>query len=194
MKTNDTTRTGLERTTMRRAATGDGEALRTLVAEHGQALFGQALRLLPTREEAEDALQDAMLHAMRYAYQYDERRSSLRTWLTRIVYTTCLRHIERRPVAQVVSLDGLPDVSETTLDEAFSTGNEERIAHLMQAMEQLTDEERTLLALRYEEERPLTEVASLFATTPDALYQRLHRIRKRLYHLIIQLEHEDHEL
>ena len=94
----------------------------------------------------------------------------------------------------MVSLDGLPDVSETTLDEAFSTGNEERIAHLMQAMEQLTDEERTLLALRYEEERPLTEVASLFATTPDALYQRLHRIRKRLYHLIIQLEHEDHEL
>ncbi|MBR1788049.1 MAG: RNA polymerase sigma factor [Bacteroidaceae bacterium] len=181
---------------MERVARGDAMAIRQLVDDYGQMLLRQTMRLVPMKEEAEELLHDALLRAIRFAHQYDAQRASLPTWLLRIAYTTCLRHIQRHSRYQTISLDDVPgmadEVSEETLDNAFSTGDEGRIQYLVRALGFLSTEDRTLLALRYEEDRPLTEVAYLFDSTPDALYQRLHRIRRRLYNLIKHFEHADH--
>ena len=56
----------------------------SVAARYSPVLFGVALRRLRNVEDAEDAVQDALLSAYKHFDQF-EGRSQLATWLTRIV-------------------------------------------------------------------------------------------------------------
>ena len=67
-----------------------------LIEPYQAELYAHCYRMLGSVHNAEDALQDALLRAWRGLPQF-EGRSSLRSWLYRIVTNSCLRLIERRP-------------------------------------------------------------------------------------------------
>jgi len=79
-----------------------------LLAYHPQ-LFWRAFRILGTREDAEDAVQDGLLSAVRHFDQF-EGRSKLSTWLTRVVINAAL--MVRR---------GKHDYRETSLEHLLSS-------------------------------------------------------------------------
>lgn len=66
------------------ALQGNRDALDQLLATYRVRLYRQALRIVGNPEDAEDALQDAFLSAVRHLDQF-EGRSSFVTWLTRVV-------------------------------------------------------------------------------------------------------------
>lgn len=84
-----------------RARAGDGDAFGRLTEPHRRELHLHCYRLLGSVQDAEDALQDALLSAWRGLNGF-EARSSLRTWLYRVATNHCLnalRAARRRPVA-----------------------------------------------------------------------------------------------
>jgi RNA polymerase sigma-70 factor (ECF subfamily) len=80
---------------------GDRHAFGGLVHRHQERLWAVALRTLGDREEAADALQDALLSAHRSAgsYRGDAR---VTTWLHRIVVNACLDRMRRAKVRRTV--------------------------------------------------------------------------------------------
>ena len=89
----------------------DAEVIRTLHAEHGDALFAHAVRLCDgDRQRAEDLVQETLLRAWRHPEALDPDRGSARAWL----FTTA-RHLAidawRRRTARVgeVITDALPE-------------------------------------------------------------------------------------
>jgi RNA polymerase sigma-70 factor, ECF subfamily len=78
------------------ARAGDEDAFRRLVDAHRGELHAHCYRMLGSVHDAEDALQDALLHAWRGLPRF-AGRSSLRTWLYRITTNACLDALARRP-------------------------------------------------------------------------------------------------
>ena len=78
------------------ARRGDAAAFSQLVASHRPALHAHCYRMLGSVQDAEDALQEALLNAWRALPRF-EARSSLKSWLYRIATNACLKTIERRP-------------------------------------------------------------------------------------------------
>src|SRR5215211_7077254 len=72
-----------------RARAGDGDAFRELTEPHRRELQVHCYRMLGSFQDAEDALQDALLDAWQ-GLQGFEQRASLRTWLYRIATNRCL--------------------------------------------------------------------------------------------------------
>lgn len=79
------------------AQRGDARAFAEILRHHDRELRLLAFRLLGERGQMEDALQEAAIKAYR-ALPAFEGRSAVGTWLYRIVYTTCLDHLRRRPL------------------------------------------------------------------------------------------------
>jgi RNA polymerase sigma-70 factor (ECF subfamily) len=79
-----------------RARGGDRAAFDELVKVHARELRAHCYRMLASTQDADDALQEALLGAWNGIAQF-EGRSSLRSWLYTIATNACLRLIAQRP-------------------------------------------------------------------------------------------------
>lgn len=126
---------------------GDDEAVRTLYARFGRPVYTVGLRLLGTREAAEELTQDVFMTAWRKAARFDASRGRLSTWLMTIAHNLAVDRLRRdtgvsRPT--LVLVDEVPE--EPALDEGAAVL--ERDAAL-RALASLSDAERRLLARAY---------------------------------------------
>ena len=85
-----------DRELLETAKEGNEDAYRRLVEPHRSELHAHCYRMLGSVQDAEDALQEALVRAWRGLPKF-EGRSSLRSWLYRIATNTSLDAIERRP-------------------------------------------------------------------------------------------------
>ena len=185
------------------ARAGDEDAFRRLVDAHRGELHAHCYRMLGSVHDAEDALQDALLHAWRGLPRF-AGRSSLRTWLYRITTNACLDAIARRP-KRVLPMDyGSPSdphpgpyapIVESVWIEPYaddgvdagdgSTGPEARYEQresvelaFVAALQHLPARQRAVLILRDVLGFSARETAAALETTPvsvDSALQRAHR-------------------
>src|SRR3954468_20554741 len=85
-----------ERDLLDAARRGDEAAFAQVVQQHRAELHAHCYRMLGSVQDAEDALQEAMLGAWRGLPRF-EGRSSLRSWLYRIATNACPQLAERPP-------------------------------------------------------------------------------------------------
>jgi RNA polymerase sigma-70 factor, ECF subfamily len=78
-----------------------------------------AMRWLRNREDAEDAVQDAMLSAFRHIGAFDGR-ARLSTWVMAIVINAVRMQLRRRPRCYLVSLDDAPEEGQWAISEALA--------------------------------------------------------------------------
>lgn len=126
---------------------GDDDAIRTLYARFGRPVYSLGLRLLGTRESAEELTQDVFLTAWRKATRFDPERGRLSTWLMTIAHNLAVDRLRRetgvsRPT--LVLVDEVPDAPGLDEQEVLI----ERDA-AMRALESLSEAERLLVSRSY---------------------------------------------
>jgi RNA polymerase sigma-70 factor (ECF subfamily) len=163
-----------------------------LVDRHRRELFAHCYRMLGSTQDAEDALQEAMLAAWRGIDRF-EGRSSLRSWLYTIATNTCLRAIERRP-KRVLPIDygppsdphdavAAPLVESVWIDPLPGPGDayEEREGvelAFVAALQHLPANQRAVLVLREVLGFSAKEAAEMLDTTSISVDSALQRARK----------------
>jgi RNA polymerase sigma-70 factor (ECF subfamily) len=171
---------------------GDPEAFGVLFARHRQRLWAVALRTTGDREEAADALQDAMVSAFRRAEGY-RQEAAVTTWLHRIVVNACLDRLRRRTVRRA---DALPEEDHTTPDalRAPPEASPERRAELTErrdrvlaALAALPPDQRAALVLVDLHGHSVDEAAAVLEVPPGTVKSRCSRGRARLAPLLADL-------
>ena len=171
-------------------AARDSEAVRTVTGRNNQRLFRAAWSILKNRAEAEDAVQSAYLHAFSAIAGF-EARSSLSTWLTRIVINEALgrQRSMRRRRAQLDpgSVAILDDYRERLMQGSKSgTAPDAEWARtqirtlLEQAIAKLPPSFRLVFVLREIEGLSVEETAESLGIAKATVKTRLLRARRRL--------------
>ena len=173
-----------ERQRIKRILDGKREEYAWFVNTYSQQVLDFTNRMLPYAEDAKEVAQDAFVKAFRSldAFHF---QSSFCTWVCRIAYRESLNRLKRQQ-PHYVDIDNLPAIA----DEELSTGREERIAMMEEAIDDLPPDEGMLIHLYYYEDRPLRDIAYIMDVETNALATRLHRIRKKLLRMIKQKENE----
>jgi RNA polymerase sigma-70 factor (ECF subfamily) len=176
-----------------RLQSGDAGAFETLVRSYGPRMLAIARRYLHHDEEAQDALQDALLSVYRGIHRF-EGHSQLATWLHRIAANAALMRLRRRRIDET-SIDDLlpkfvddghqvePTVPWTKSVEA-ALEQRETAELVRRSIDQLPDQHRAILLLRDIEQRDTEETAELLGLTIGAVKTRLHRARQALRSLL----------
>ncbi len=126
------------------------------------------------RDEAPDAVQDALLSALRGAASFrGEARVS--TWLHRVVVNACLDRLRRRAVRPTVPLPAQEPAA-----EGDPLGAAEAALDLRRALAGLPDEQRAALVLVDLSGLPVDEAAAVLGVAPGTVKSRCARGRARL--------------
>lgn len=171
----------------------DAAAVRLVTRRNTQRLLRTARSILKNREDAEDTVQSAYLKAFAAIGGY-AGRSSLSTWLTRIVINdalTCARAIRRRRSRLERSPGAIiDDYSEMLMRGSMPASPDsalarEQIRHLLEdAIGQLPESFRTVFMLRDVEHCAVADVARMLGIPAATVKTRHLRARRRLRELL----------
>jgi len=154
---------------------GDAQAFTTLVQRHQGRLWAVALRTLGDREEAADALQDALLSAYRAAgsFRGDAR---VTTWLHRVVVNACLDRLRRKKARPTVPLPEDTDPA----DPRDPLAERETAIEIEAALAALPPEQRAAIVLVDVQGMPVDDAAQVLGVPPGTVKSRCSRGRARL--------------
>jgi RNA polymerase sigma-70 factor, ECF subfamily len=166
---------------------GDLDALAELVARYQNRLYRYLLRMLRQPAEAEDLFQQTWLRVAEKIGAFDPNRN-FDAWLFTLARNLAIDHLRRiqpqsldEPVAAERSpesrIEQLISTSSLPFDRALASERRSRIA---EAMERLPVIYREVLALRFEEEMKIEEIAQVIGAPVSTVKTRLRRSLEQL--------------
>jgi RNA polymerase sigma-70 factor, ECF subfamily len=178
-----------DRDLLARHVAGDPEAFGELFTRHRDRLWAVALSTLGDREQAADALQEAMISAFRRAATF-RGDAAVTTWLHRIVVNACLDQVRRARVRVADPLpDDLDDVPAQTAapPEPDPTDRLAERTAVLGALRSLPVEQRHALVLVDMEGYSVAEAAALLGCAVGTVKSRCARGRARLVPMLAWL-------
>ncbi|MEU3910572.1 RNA polymerase sigma factor SigM [Streptomyces sp. NPDC029721] len=168
---------------------GDPDAFGELVRRHRDRLWAVAVRTLGDREEAADAVQDALVSAYRAAHTF-RGDSAVTTWLHRITVNACLDRARKAASRRTAPLDDT-DRLERLLEphESAEAPAERQDLHrqLLAALATLPADQRAALVLVDMQGYPVAEAATVLDVPVGTVKSRCARGRAKLLPLLTHL-------
>jgi RNA polymerase sigma-70 factor (ECF subfamily) len=176
-----------------KAKDGDQEIFGMLVRRYQDDLYRYALSMVNSREEAQDLAAETFVKAWKNLRQF-RNEARFKTWLWRILVNACRSHLRRRYLQRKLFFwqppsqdeeDG-PAPDEQWVDPspvANPEKNTERCAvrqALIAARTRLSTREQEVVALKYDRNLKITEIAALLSLSPNTVKVFLFRATRKM--------------
>jgi RNA polymerase sigma factor (sigma-70 family) len=167
---------------------GHSTAFATLCERYSYQLLRVAHRITRSREDAEDAVQDALLRAFVHVTDFDGR-SSFATWLTRIAINLALMILRKRRTSLEIAMEDSDDFGAAGLsyeiadrapnpERRYAQNEQKRI--LKRAIQSLQPTLREVAEIQQLEERSIRETAEAIGISVAATKGRLFHAKAAL--------------
>jgi len=168
-----------------RAREGDLAAYSELVSRYQRAVYGIVSRMVTSRDDVDDLVQDVFILAYRSIHKF-RGDSAFSTWLHSIAVNTTIKYLKRMRARQAASIDD----PENGIEETLATGRGERTSDLAEAherrravrtaVENLPEKHRAVVVLHYFEDYPCEEIARILNCSVGTVWSRLHYACRKL--------------
>jgi RNA polymerase sigma-70 factor (ECF subfamily) len=165
-------------------AVKDEACLAQLYDRYRLILFGLLMRILNSREEAEDVLQEVFLQVWRRAADFDENRGRPFTWLVTLTRSRGIDRLRTLAARDRVAIAAAKDVSEQVSDASTDAFRSEQRSLVNKALAQLPDEQKRLLLLAYFDGLTQSEIATRLGTPLGTVKTRMRTGMMKLRELL----------
>ncbi len=172
---------------LERARDGDLDAFNDLVVLYQDKLFALVVRMVPDRDQASDAVQEAFFSAFRHLSSF--RGGSVKSWLNRICVNAAMdtqRARKRRPVQPYPEFEdeSWQPPAGIEADPERTAIDSERTRALSAALAMITDDQRAAIVLYDVEGYDYAEIAGMTGVSLGTVKSRIHRGRLALRDLL----------
>ncbi|MBA2339674.1 MAG: sigma-70 family RNA polymerase sigma factor [Pyrinomonadaceae bacterium] len=144
---------------LRAIAQGDEAALAQIYDRYAPTLFGMMLRILHSRAEAEDVLQEVFLQVWQHASQFDEERGRPFTWLATIAHSRAIDRLRSLDSRQRAATRAAVEHAEEQGDAVDDVFRMERTEVVRRALNEIPEGQKQVLLLAYFEGLTQSEIA-----------------------------------
>lgn len=166
---------------VRRAQKGDSLAITKLYELHAQTIYRYVIYRVPN-EDAEDITAEVFVKMVEGLPTYSERGVPFEAWLYRIAAARIADYYRIKSRRPQVELDEQLSSDQLTPEDQLETKQE--LAVLRDALSKLTEDERTLLIMRFVERRGHVDVAEVLGKSVTAVKSMQHRALLKLSDLL----------
>lgn len=156
------------------------ELCRAWYEAYGPQIYRYLRFHLPTADLAEEVTSETFYKAVRAAEKFDPEKGDARIWLFRIARNALRDHQRRDRLRRHLSIGHMRDLEADAPSPEERLLWEERVAELLEAVEQLPRGDRELIGLRYGSEMEPAEIGTLMGLADAVVRTRLWRALKRL--------------
>ena len=156
--------------------------MKDCLRDYGPIVWWLALRLSPSREEAEDAVQEIFIDIWKSAGRFDPARGSERAFVTMIARRRLIdrkRHLDRRPDATAMP----PDIVDASAESRVERCAEAVLA--TKALRELDDDQRRVVVMSASHGYTHSEIASLTGLPLGTVKSHVRRGLKRVRELLL---------
>ena len=154
---------------------GQTESLAILYDRHAALVYGIAFKLLGNKAEAEDLTQDIFLSLTKKC-SYDPQRGSLRTYLAILTRSRGRDRLRTRTRRQIINERSLIEdatvADNIPIEKAIQS---ERSQEVIEALSQLSSDERKVLRMAYYQGLSQSEIARQLSTALGTIKSRTRR-------------------
>lgn len=161
----------------------DREAAQDLIIrKYRDPIFHHAACILKDYEEAIDVAQEVFIKAMRERRFFDED-FKMKAWLYRVTSNLCFNMVRdrKRRAAILEGMDRPDSTDPRQVDVVFRTQQQQSI---LEALDQLTDNHRKILMLRYYSDLSYAEIADTLDIKLGTVMSRLSRAKRQLMEVL----------
>lgn len=153
-----------------------------LVDRYKDMVYSMALKIVRSREEAEEVAQDTFLKAY-HALPRFKHEARFSTWLFRIAYNTAISRTRKKQITTQAIDDRLVEnYSTNEIRENVNQLDEDQQIELMKnTLKSLAEDEQMLISLFYNNKQSVEEISQITGLSESNVKVKLHRIRKKLY-------------
>ena len=168
------------------AARHDTEAAGRLYDKYYSEVLGYIYHCTLDPAGAEDLTANVFLAAFRHLGQYRWRQVPFRAWLYRIATNEVRMHWRRQKRIKVVSLqpDGDSQAAEQSADDSMAEAEQYRLLH--KALQELRLKYRTVIILRYFEDKAITEICEITGRKEGTVKCQVHRGLAQLQDILVR--------
>jgi len=161
---------------------GDQQAYAELVDRYQNYVFTLTLRMIKSREDAEEVAQDVFIKAYKYLADF-KGASKFSTWLYTIVNNTCITFLRKKKLNMHSLDDERVFAAADNIDSGVSANKVEQKSRqqmVNEAIGLLNPDDAEIITLFYKAEQSMEETAAVLGIEMNAAKVRLHRARARL--------------
>ena len=166
-----------------RGVDGDRKALSELYKLYSRAMFNTSVRILNSREDAEEALQDAFTEAFMKlnSFRYE---STFGSWLKRIVINRSINLALKRKM-NFTTEDVLKNMPESNDEEPNYEEIHYEAGRIIKAMDSLPNGFRIVFSLYMIEGYDHEEIAGILNISESTSKSQLHRAKSKIKEIIL---------
>lgn len=164
------------------AKLGDSHAFEQILILYQRQVLGIAIRLLGNVDDGRDAAQEVFLKLHKYLHNFNEEKDFL-PWLYQMTVNTCRDIARKRTKHSTLSLESEKEIinniaSSQDIEQEINLIQEKKIIN--QALETLSDKEKTVLILRDIEGLETKDVARLLGTAEATIRSQISMARIKI--------------
>ncbi len=176
---------------IKKSIRGDVDAFEELIKDYKKMAYNIALRVLRSKEDAEDISQEALVKVFKNIGSFN-MKSTFKVWLYRIVMNTCL-DFKRKKNIITYSIDKplendeseiMQEIPDNSNNPDIVIQNKLESQMLYECIDMLDDDFRTVIVLRDVQGLSYRDIASILSCNEGTVKSRLNRARKKLREII----------
>ena len=158
-----------------------------LLDNHGQKALGLAIKMLGTYDEANDAVQDALLKAYENKSKF-RSESSFKTWFTSILLNICKNKLKKKKLLNLIfkqSYDNgknyiLSAIDNNNKNPELSYSDKQFTEDLLKKLDCLSINQKSVFILRFFEDMTVPEIAQVLKQKQGTVKIHLHRALQKI--------------
>jgi RNA polymerase sigma-70 factor (ECF subfamily) len=156
-----------------------------IIERYQGKLFAYLYRLVGSRDEAEDLLQDVFIKAYRNLQSYDAERK-FSSWVYRIAHNEAVNHIKRRSLKRFIPWEDVTatkdklEMSSVEEDAQVNWIRKETSQEVDQAINRLPFKYKQVLVLRYYSDKSYEEISAILGRPVNTVGTLINRAKKKL--------------